>query len=296
MLRRNLILLSPLLAAASAATLMTKAGALRAETASRSTWDQIMETKTMRLGAAISEPWYFKDANGTQDAGGVRIGNDLWRGVAPLLAREIANAMGVKLQIVETTWANAVAGLQANQFDFMFILDPTPQRALSIDWAPNPVLWYPLALLARDDVKGTDWADFNDAKYRIGVGLGTAQDQFITKAVPKATITRFQDNGAVIAAFQANRIDLGCLTAPTADIARARLKTGRTLLVKPILAVPAGAAIRQESDVRWRNYLSTVVGYYYNTGKTQEIYDQYMAFRGLDPSQATPIVKENWPK
>ncbi len=255
-----------------------------------------METKTLRLGAAISEPWYFKDGSGTEDAGTVKVGSDVWRGVAPLLAKQIADAMGVKLQIVETTWANAVAGLQSNQFDFMFILDPTPQRALSIDFSTAPVLWYPLALLAKADLKATTWAELDDPKVRVGVALGTSQDQYISRVIPKATITRFQDNGAVIAAFQANRVDAGCLTAPTADIARGRLKTGQTLLPKPVNAVSAGAALRQENDVRWRNYLTTVVGYYYNTGKTQEIYDQYMKWRGLDPALATPIVKENWPR
>ncbi len=267
-------------------------GPVRAQT--KSTWDQIMETKTLRLGVAISEPWYFKDLNSAEDSNGVRVGNDVWRGVGTLLAKEIADAMGVKLQIVETTWANAVAGLQSNQFDLMFILDPTPQRALSIDFSPAPVLWYPLSLLARDDQKATTWAEFDDPKVRIGVALGTAQDQFISRILPKATITRFQDNGAVIAAFQANRIDVGCLTAPTADIARGRLKTGQTLIPRPVNAVAAGAALRQEADPRWRNYVSTVVGYYYNTGKTQQIYNAYMQFRGLDPAKATPIVREDW--
>ena len=184
--------------------------------------------------------------------------------------------------------------MQSNQFDLMFILDPTPQRGLSIDFSPAPVLWYPLAMLAKDELKATTWAELDDPKVRIGVALGTSQDQFITRIIPKATITRFQDNGAVIAAFQANRIDAGCLTAPTADIARGRLKTGQTLIPKPVNAVAAGAAFRQESDARWRNYVTTVVGYYYNTGKTQQIYNTYMQFRGLDPAKATPIVREEW--
>ena len=268
--------------------------AAQAHAQQKSTWDQVMETKTLRLGAAISEPWYFKDNSGIEDAGSIRVGNDVWRGVAPLLAKQIADAMGVKLEIVETTWANAVAGLQSNQFDLMFILDPTPQRALSVDFSPAPVLWYPLSLLVHDNAVGTSWADFDKPAIRVGVALGTSQDQYISRVIPSATITRFQDNGAVIAAFQANRIDAACLTAPTSDIARGRLKTGRTLLPKPINAVAAGAALRIEPDKRWREYLTTVISYYYNTGKTQEFYDQYMKFRGLDPALATPISRENW--
>ena len=140
MLNRSMIFMGVL------AGLLFAMAAPTAYAQSKSTWDQITETKTLRLGVAISEPWYFKDANSTEEGGGVKVGNDVWRGIGTLLGKEIADAMGVKLQLVETTWSNAVAGLQSNQFDFMFILDPTPQRALSVDFTPAPVLWYPLSL------------------------------------------------------------------------------------------------------------------------------------------------------
>ena len=36
------------------------------------------------------------------------------------------------------------------------------------------------------------------------------------------------------------------------------------------------------------------MSYFYNTGITQQIYDEYMAFRGVEMGKATPIQKELW--
>ena len=51
-------------------------------------------------------------------------------------------------RMVEVTWGTAVAALQANQIDTMFILTRRP-NALAIDFVNNPILWYPVAALAR---------------------------------------------------------------------------------------------------------------------------------------------------
>ena len=259
-----------------------------------SAWQQIQQTKKLRVGAALSEPWYYKDTENSSAAGGVKVGDTLWRGFGPNLGKLIADAMGVELAMVETTWGTAVAGLQANQFDTMFILDPTPVRALSVDFSPSPVLWYPVAGLAKNDINVKQWDELNNPKYRICVSLGSSTDQFASRVLPKATITRYANTGDQIAAFQSNRVDIALTTAQTSDLARAKLHTGKTIVLKPVAAVPAGAAVRAEPDHRWYDYLTTVVAYYYNVGTTQKVWEDYLAFRGLNPKEATPIAREYW--
>jgi len=290
--RRGLLAGAPAIAAGAGALL--GASMARAEAPAGSTWEQIQQTKKMRVGAALSEPWYYKDTENSDKPGGVKIGDTLWRGIGPNIGKLIADAMGVELQMVETTWGTAVAGLQANQFDTMFILDPTPVRALSVDFSPSPVLWYPVAGLAKDSLNVKQWPELNDPKYRVAVALGSSTDQFATRTLPKATITRYNNTGDELAAFQSDRVDVALTTAQTADLARAQLHTGKTIILKPVAAVPAGAALRYEPDHRWKDYLTTVVAYYYNVGKTQQIYDDFVAFRGLDPKEATPIAREYW--
>ena len=256
---------------------------------SQSTWEQIQSTKKLRLGVAPTEPWYFKDTTGKEGPGAVKSGNAVWRGVGTMLAKEIADALGVELVIVETTWGNAVAGLQANQFDLMFMLDATPVRAMAIDFA-GPVLWYPFGLIVKDELAGKTWAELNDPKYKLGGVTGSSTAAAMVRMAPNATVVYFPSHGELLAAFQSGRIDGAMSTAPTADLTRAKINMGKTLVPTPPVTTPTGAGIRIEPDARWRNYLNTVTQYLYNTGKSQEIYEQFLVFRGLDPKDVTPIT------
>lgn len=265
--------------------------AVSAQTAS--TWDQIMSSKKLRIGCATSEPWCFKDVTGSDKPGAVKSGDTVWRGVSTSLGKAIADAMNVELEVVETTWGNAVAGLQANQFDFMFVLDPTPQRALAVDFV-GPMLWYPVALLVKEDFKPTTWAEMNDPKFQFGAPVGTTFVTALQKYVPKAQIRTFQASNDVIAAFQAGRIDGTTSTGPNADVARLRLGMGKTLVPTPAVGLSTGGAVRKEQDRKWRDYLQTVVGYFYETGRTQEFYEQFLAYRGLDAKTAVSTRREDW--
>lgn len=275
--------------ATAAAMLTGGSAALHAQEAS--TWEQILANKTLRLGCAQSEPWCFKDASGNEDAGSVKVGNTVWRGVSVRLGQSIAEAMGVKLEIVETNWGNAVAGLQANQFDFMFVLDPTPERALAIDFV-GPVLWYPVAMLVADDFAPTTWAELNDPQYSFGAVAGTTFVHVLQKYVPQAKILSFQQSSEVLAAYQAGRITGTTSTGPNADVARIRLKAGKTLVPTPVQALSTSAGIRKEVDGRWNNFLQTVITTYYETGVTDTYYREFLTWRGIDPATGVSTRRE----
>ncbi|MFT4150393.1 MAG: transporter substrate-binding domain-containing protein [Paracoccaceae bacterium] len=279
------------LKAALAAVTLSLLPAAATQAQEKSTWDQIFETKTLRLGCAQSEPWCFKDASGEEGPGAYKSGDTVWRGVSVQLGKSIADAMGVKLEVVETTWGNAVAGLQANQFDFMFVLDATPERALAIDFA-GPILWYPVALLVPEDFKPTTWAEMNDPQYTFGAVTGTTFVRALEKYTPKANIVTFQQSSEVIAAFQAGRIMGSTGTGPNADVARTRLGVGKTLVPTPVQAYSTGAGIRKEADKRWRDYLQVAVTYYYDNGTTDGFYRDFLAWRGLDPETAVSTRRE----
>lgn len=277
----------------AAAGIVMATFSLAAQAQSQSTWDQIFETGKVRLGCAQSEPWCFKDVTGSDAPGAVESGGTVWRGVSVALGKSIADAMGVQLEIVETTWGNAVAGLQANQYDFMFVLDATPERALSIDFV-GPMLWYPVAVLVEDDFAPTTWAEMNDPQYSFGAPTGTTFASVLEQQVPESNIVTFQQSTEVIAAFQAGRIDGVTGTGPNADVARLRLENGKTLVPEPAIGLSTGAGVRKESDHRWRDFLQVAVDYYYQNGVTQEHYRNFLAFRGLDPDTAVSTRREDW--
>jgi len=168
-----------------------------------STWDAIRTRKVLRLGATPSEPWYVKSpATGE------------WSGVAVALARQIADDLDAKLEVVETTWANAPAGLQARQFDVMFVLDPTPPRALAIDFPFAPVLYYALGVMSRDALPVTTWAELDTPGTTIAVPLGTSMDRELTARLPHAGITRLRTNDEAILHYQSGRSRLLALFHP----------------------------------------------------------------------------------
>jgi len=125
-------------AVATGIVVATAAGRAHAQQG-KSTWDVITDTKKLRLGAAISEPFAFKDIDGSDKPGGVKLGDTVWRGFSVACAKELADALGAELQVVETTYGNAVIGLQASKFDLIFALDGTVKRAVVVDFVPQPL-------------------------------------------------------------------------------------------------------------------------------------------------------------
>jgi polar amino acid transport system substrate-binding protein len=292
--RRSFLGAAPGAALVSAAALAAGVSAARAEDApTGGTWQRIMDSKTLKIGAAVAEPWFFKDATGSDAPGGVSSNGAVWRGVGPGLAKRLAEEMGVNLEIVETTWGNAPAALQAGQFDLMFLLDGTPQRALAVDFVNTPLAFYTLCLIARDGFNAQTWAELNDPKVRIAVPQGTSVDQFLTRVTPNATFFRPQDTPATYAAFQSGRVDCMVLPTPEADAVVAKVG-GHIILVKPTYPIVTVTAVRYEPNNRLKDYLETVVQYFYYNGVTQGVYEEFMAFRGVDPKKVTPLMRELW--
>lgn len=247
----------------------------------KSTWDAIKERRTFRVGATQAEPWYFKDPRTNQ-----------WSGFAISVANEIAQTMGVKLEIVETTWGNAVPALQANQIDLMFVLDATPQRALAVDFIMTPLLYYALAVLHREKLKVETWEDLNKPEVNISVTVGTTIDRYITERLKKANILRFPTNDETVAAFQSGRSDVASLFHPALTMLQKKVGMGKITLPKPIRFSTSSVAVRREPNPVWRDYLTHAIAYYYNTGKLQEFYEQFLRERGIDPKSVPPIMKE----
>lgn len=289
--RRSLLAMLPMVGVAGG---MLGASTARAQEQVEDTWDLVMRTKKLRLGAANTEPWYFKDVSGSSAPGAIESNGSVWRGVGPALGKQLADALGVSLEIVETTFGTATAALQANQFDFMLMLDGTPTRALAIDFLPIAVAWFPNVILTRDDVTATTWKEFDDPKFRIAVVLGSAQDQFVSSASPNATFSRLQGAPEALAAFQSGRVDGVCLVGPEADLARAKLQMGKVVVPKPAYPYPASAGFRYDANDRFKSFLTTSIAYMYYSGAVQQAFEQFLSFRGIDPHTATSIMRESW--
>ena len=292
--KRNFLTAAPTLAIAGSAALIGTSLATPAVAQSADdSWARIMQQKVLRVGAAVAEPWYYKDATSSDAPGGVVSNGVTWRGVGPGLAKRLADDMGVQLEIVETTWGGAPAALQAGQFDMMPLLDGTPQRALAVDFVNTPLAFYTLCLIVRDGFEAKTWEELNNPKTRIAVPQGTSVDQFLSKITPKADFFRPQETPATYAAFQSGRVDALALPTPEADALIAKVG-GRVMLPKPTYPIVTVTAVRYEPNNRLKSYLETATQYYYYNGVTEAIYEEFMAFRGVERSKVTPLMRELW--
>jgi len=261
---------------AAAAALMMSTAVSAQET---STWDTILESGKLRMGVTQAPPWYSKNpASGEWDSG-----------LIVSVGKSMAEELEVELEMVEVTWATAIAALQANKIDMMF-LDATPKRAMVVDYPFQPLLYISLAVLANDDLDVEAWADLNKPEVSVAVPQATSMDAFLTRTIPDADIQRFPDNGAALAAFQSGRVDAVSLFHPPLLAARKKFGAGKIVIPTPAFSSPSSIAVRREADKTFRDWVSHTILYYYETGRTQRWYEEFLTEFGLDP-KASPVIQ-----
>jgi polar amino acid transport system substrate-binding protein len=248
-----------------------------------STWDLIKDRGSLRIGVTQAPPWFFKDPAGNE-----------WTGLGSSIGKAMAKELGVEFEPVEVTWGSAVAALQANKIDIMFVLDATPKRALAIDFPTQPLLYYALAVLADDDLSITTWSDMNKESMKIAVTQGTTMDRYVSSHLDKATILRFPSNGESVAAFQSRRVNAVSLFHPPLIAMRKKIGRGQIILPSPVRQSASSAGVRREDDKRFRDWVNTSISYYYATGQTQVWYEEFLTSFGVDPSAVPAIQRENW--
>jgi polar amino acid transport system substrate-binding protein len=254
-----------------------------ADAQDQSTWQAIKERGSVRIGVTQAPPWFYKDPAGTE-----------WTGLGASVGKAMAKELGVEFEPVEVTWGTAIAALQANKIDVMFVLDATPKRALAIDFPAQPLLYYALAVLADDDMNIKNWSDLNKESTKLAVTQGTTMDIYVTKHLPKATILRFPSNGESVAAFQSRRVNAVSLFHPPLIAMRKKIGRGQIVLPAPVRQSASSAGVRREADKTWRDWVNTAVAYYYATGQTQVWYEDFLESFGVDPSTVPAIRREDW--
>ena len=257
--------------------LLTLPFAARAE----GTLDEVKKRGTFRVGVTQAPPWFSKDPKTGQWNSGLGI----------FMGKAMADALGAKMETVEVSWGNSIAALQADKIDIMFTIDATPERKQAVDFPTAPLLYYSLAVLAKDDLPVKAWDDLNKPGIRIAVPQASSMDRFVTEHTPKADIQRFPDNAAAIAAFQSGRVDAVCLFHPPLLAARQKLGKGKLVVPTPAQSQASSAALRK-GDTAFVAWVDKKLTEYYQSGQTQKWYEQALTDFGLDPKLAPPIMKE----
>lgn len=238
--------------AIAAAAIGAGARAAQAQTSSAgNTFQQIISSKKLRIGGVpTGAPWTVRDKATGQ-----------WGGQFYDIGKALATDMDVELQMVETTWGNAILDLQANKLDVMFGMNPTPKRALAVDFTV-PVYNSALTVIAKPGFEPKTWAELNKPEVRIAVDMGSAHDQVASRLCPNATIMRMKSLDEATMALATGRADAQSIFwQGGVKAVKANPRLGKCIAPTPLFGSTSNAAVRRETDKTMRDFLNTWIVY-----------------------------------
>lgn len=264
----------------AAATLASPAVAQTAADSNELTFARIRRTKKMRIGAVGGgAPYYMKDLASGQ-----------WKGFYIDIAKALADDMEAELEITETTWGNSVLDLQSNKIDIFFGLNPTPKRALVVDFSV-PVFNNAFGILCKKDFKPKSWAELNSPDVKIAVDQGSSHDQVVSRLTPKAQISRLKTADDATAALQTGRVDAQCLiTMLSLTVLKKNPSLGQFVLPTPIFATTSNAGFRRENDKTFRDYVNTWIDFNKGLGFIRNAIITNMELVGVTEADIPPGV------
>ncbi|ONG58291.1 ABC transporter substrate-binding protein [Pseudoroseomonas deserti] len=245
-----------------------------------STFERIRRTKKLRSAAVPGgAPYYHKDLASGQ-----------WRGFYIDLLKMLAEELECELELTETTWGNAVLDLQSNKIDIFFGLNPTPKRALVVDFSV-PCFSNAFSFLVKRGFQPKTWDELNRPEVKIAVDTGSSQDQVVTRLLPKATVSRFKSADEATMAVQSGRADAQCLVLILAMAAAKKIPSlGGVAVPTPIFATTSNAGFRREADKTWRDYVNTWIEFNKGLGAVRSAIVTNMELVGISEADFPPGV------
>jgi polar amino acid transport system substrate-binding protein len=149
------------------------------------------------------------------------------------MANLIAEKLGVKVEIIPVTSANRIPYLQTRKADIVISsLGKNAEREKVIDFS---VAYAPF-FSGVYGTKAIQAAKYDDlAGKTVGATRGAIEEQEISKSVPpSATVKRYEDNNATIAAFVSGQVDL-IATGNTVAAAIAEKSAARPPVLKFVI-------------------------------------------------------------
>ena len=81
---------------------------------------------------------------------------------------------------------------------------------------------------------------------------------------------------------------------PALVLLQGRVRRGKVILPEPIRAASTSAGVPRDLDKSWRDWVGVALNALYESGQIQTIYEEFLAFRGIDPKTAPPLLREQW--
>ncbi len=237
-----------------------------APVASAGTLDEILERGTLRVGL---EPAYMPFELTNQQ--GQIVGFDVD------IAKRMAKAMGVKLELVSTAWDGIIPALLTKKFDIIMSgMTITQQRNLRINFA-DPYIVVGQTILIRKELAGEvkSYKDLNDPKYKVVSKLGTTGEQAVKRLIPKATYISFETEQEGVMEVVNGKADAFVYDHPYCAVANKQKGEGKLVwLDEPFTYEPLAWGVRK-GDYDFINWLNNFLRQIKNDGTYDKIYAKW---------------------
>jgi polar amino acid transport system substrate-binding protein len=234
--------------------------------ATADTLDDILDRGTLRVGM---EPGYmpFEMANKKGEIVGFDVD----------MAKRIAKAMGVKLELVSTAWDGIIPALITKKFDMIMSgMTLTQERNLKISFA-KPYIVIGQSILVKKSLAGEikSYKDLNNKKYKVASKLGTTGEQATKRMIPKGSYISFETEQEGVMDLLNGKIDAFVYDLPFNAIAFAEKGQGKLILLdEPFTYEPLAWAVNR-GNADFINWLDNFLIQAKNDGTYDKIYKKW---------------------
>jgi len=234
--------------------------------ATADTLDNILERGTLRVGM---EPGYmpFEMTNKKGDIVGFDVD----------MAKRMAKAMGVKLELVSTAWDGIIPALLTEKFDIIMSgMTLTQERNMKISFA-DPYIVIGQSILIKKSLAGEikSYKDLNNKKYKVASKLGTTGEQATKRMIPNCTYISFETEQEGVMDLVNGKIDAFVYDLPYNSIAFAEKGEGKLVLLdKPFTYEPLAWGVKR-GNADLINWLDNFLIQAKNDGTYDKIYQKW---------------------
>ena len=193
------------------------------------------------------------------------------------MAKRMAKAMDVKLELVSTAWDGIIPALLTGKFDvIMSGMTLTQQRNITVNFA-TPYILIGQSILLKKELAGTvkSYKDLNDAKYTVASKLGTTGEQATKRMIGNAKYISYETEQEGVMELVNGKIDAFIYDLPFNTIAVGQKGLGKIVhLDEPFTKEPLAWAIKR-GDADFLNWLNNFMAQVKYDGVYDKIYKKW---------------------
>jgi polar amino acid transport system substrate-binding protein len=194
------------------------------------------------------------------------------------MAKAMAAAMEVELELVPTAWDGIIGSLLTDKFDIIMSgMTVTQSRNLRVNFV-DPYIIVGQTILISKELEGkiNSYKDLNDPKYTVTSKLGTTGEQAVKRLMPRAKYKSFETEPEAALEVVNGNADAFVYDLPYCAVFYAQKGAGKLVFLdEPFTFEPLAWAVKQ-GDPDFLNWLNNFLAQSRGDGTYDKIYSKWI--------------------